>query len=209
MAITNGYATLAEVKDWLSITDDDDNSELEEAVNAASRWIDQHCQRHFWRDGTTVSPRARLFGASDHSDLDLGAFNDLVEVVSVATDDNDNGVFGTTWAASDYELLPRSPSAAPEPRPYRRIRSTGSRFFPYGGRTTRVQVSGVWGWPAVPDAVQHACLIQAARLFKRKHSPEGVTGWQSDFGPIRVSVRSDPDVMQLLEPYRLTPVLVA
>jgi hypothetical protein len=45
-------------------------------------------------------------------------------------------------------------------------------------------------------------IIKAARLFKRKNSPEGVLGGFQDFGAVRVTNREDPDVMMLLNPYR-------
>jgi hypothetical protein len=65
-----------------------------------------------------------------------------------------------------------------------------------------VQVTAAWGWSADPAAVVNATLIQAARIFKRRTSPEGVVGGFQDFGAVRVSSRMDPDVMDLLAPYR-------
>jgi hypothetical protein len=56
----------------------------------------------------------------------------------------------------------------------------------------RVRVMAKWGWPAVPDVVVTACLIQAQRLYKRKDSPEGVIG-SAEWGVVRVA-RIDPDV---------------
>ena len=53
----------------------------------------------------------------------------------------------------------------------------------------------------VSGASKLATLIQAARLFKRKESPEGVLGG-NDFGIVRVGTRVDPDVEMLLAPYR-------
>lgn len=45
--------------------------------------------------------------------------------------------------------------------------------------------------------VQQAVLLLAARLYKRRLSPEGVAGWE-DMGAVRVVAR-DPDVDRLLE----------
>jgi hypothetical protein len=42
-------------------------------------------------------------------------------------------------------------------------------------------------------------IMQAARLYKRRRSPEGVAGF-AEFGVVRVS-RVDPDVAELLKPY--------
>jgi hypothetical protein len=43
-----------------------------------------------------------------------------------------------------------------------------------------------------PQVITDAALLQAARLVKRRASPEGVAG-MGDFGPVRVSVM-DPDI---------------
>jgi hypothetical protein len=54
MAITNGYATLAQVKSALRISDSIDDSILEMAVESASRAIDGHAARHFYSTGTAT-----------------------------------------------------------------------------------------------------------------------------------------------------------
>lgn len=215
MAITGGYATLPEIQTWNTATSTAAIALLERAVEAASRAIDQYTQRHFWQDGTSGSPKARVFPSpADLRTLRLGEFNDLTNVVApvVKTDEAGDGVFETTWTAgTDYELLPLNPGGAPETRPYTTIRATGTgRWFPTPtctGRVARVEVTGVWGWPAIPVDVTQACLMLAARLFIRKESPQGVAGF-GEFGPIRVT-RQDVDVVNLLDPYRRSAVLVA
>jgi hypothetical protein len=49
---------------------------------------------------------------------------------------------------------------------------------------------------SAPEVVQ-ATLLLAARLYKRRLSPEGVAGWE-DMGAVRVVAR-DPDVERLIE----------
>ena len=48
MAITNGYASLTEVKAALRITDTIDDSLLEMAIESASRLIDGYASRQFY-----------------------------------------------------------------------------------------------------------------------------------------------------------------
>jgi len=48
MAITNGYATLAEIKAYMSISDTTDDSLLENLVESASRSIDRIANRRFY-----------------------------------------------------------------------------------------------------------------------------------------------------------------
>jgi hypothetical protein len=50
-----------------------------------------------------------------------------------------------------------------------------------------------------PEEVFYAALMQAARLVKRRASPEGVAG-MGDFGPVRISVM-DPDIEAELGPW--------
>lgn len=47
------------------------------------------------------------------------------------------------------------------------------------------------------DETQEAIVLLASRLYKRRNSPEGVSGW-GDLGVIRI-LASDPDIARLLE----------
>ena len=47
----------------------------------------------------------------------------------------------------------------------------------------------------LPDAAHEACLLHAARLYRRRDSIDGTISW-GDLGAIRVG-RIDPDVEQL------------
>jgi hypothetical protein len=69
-------------------------------------------------------------------------------------------------------------------------------------RQATVRVTAVYGWPAVPAEVNMATVIQASRLFKRLDAPLGVMGF-GDMGVVRVSRYADPDVEQLLSPFRI------
>ncbi len=61
---------------------------------------------------------------------------------------------------------------------------------------TGVRVTARWGWPAVPDEVALATQLLAARLYRRKDSPQGVIS-SADWGSVRVA-RVDPDVESLI-----------
>lgn len=202
MAITNGYATYEQFQEWSKTTVLSNVPVAERAIEAASRWIDEYCARHFWQ-----ATEARTFEARSLWHLDLGAHNDLVSVTTLETDTGGDGTFDATWDAADWELLPHNP---PDGRPYTAVAAVGDRSFPVRycrGRRARVQITGVWGWSAVPTAVTQACLIQASKVYGRRNSPEGVAGF-GEFGPIRVSARLDPEVEHLLGPYRHPAVAV-
>lgn len=177
------------------------DSEILGACTAASRWVDQWCERVFYR--TTTS---RQFTA--HRSGCRVAVDDLVTVTTVATDADGDGVFETTWTGAEYQPLPVNPAAGPEQRPYTSLRAVGTRMFPTActGRRELVQVTGVYGWPAVPAAVREAAAITATDLLKLGTMAFGVAGY-GEYGPVRA--RPNPIATALLAPYRRHPVLVA
>lgn len=198
MAITNGYCTLAEIKEYLKITDSADDALLERAVEAASRQIDGFCGRFFYDSG---SASARIYRPDSLWDLYVDDFSTSSGLI-IKSDADDSGTFETTWTTADYELEPFNGVVdGIGGWPYYRIRALSSIQFP--GNTFRagtVEVTARWGWAAVPMDVENACLILATRLFKRKDSAEGVIGF-NDFGSVRLS-RTDPDAVALLNRYR-------
>ncbi len=66
---------------------------------------------------------------------------------------------------------------------------------------TVAHVESVCALPSTYTAdVTTAIVMQAAALFKRRETPEGIAAF-SDFGASRVT-KLDPDVERLLAPYR-------
>jgi hypothetical protein len=195
LAITNGYASLTEVKAALRITDTVDDSLLEMAVESASRLIDGYAARIFYSAGTAT----RYFVAQDDFNVEV---DDLANgTVTITTAQDADGVFDTTWGAGDYQLEPLNGVLDGMAWPYTNIRAVGTYLWPITGGEALIKVQGTFGWPSVPIAIKQACIIQASRIFKRLDSPLGVAGF-GDLGAIRVSTQLDPDVAQLVMPYR-------
>lgn len=190
MAITNGYTTLANVKAALRITDSVDDALLEQAVEGSSRRIDGYCGRFFYQRSATVN----LFAYDPWNQ----PVSDLVSITTLKTDGAGDGTFSTTWSAGDYYLEPTD--TALQNRPYTRIVAKAGKTFPLQEfpRQPLVQVNGTWGWPAVPDDVEQACLLLSIRSFSRLNAALGVVG----FADMAIQVRAvDPDVRDLLAPY--------
>lgn len=196
MAITNGYCTLADVKASLRITDTVDDLLIENSIEAASRMIDQYCNRVFY---SGEPGEVRRFRAVDGYTCWI---DDCQSISSVKTAVTTPIVYNTTWAVSDYQTLPANNVANGSYSPITCIVSTYNLLFPTWNDLQLVEVTGTFGWPEVPDQVKFACIIQASRLFKRLESPLGVAG-VSDIGILRVGANMDGDVAQLLNPYRL------
>jgi hypothetical protein len=193
MAITNGYATLAEVKAALRISDSVDDTLLEKAIEGASRRIDGYCGRFFYQKAATV----RFFPVHEFK----CAIPDLASsTLTLSTDNSGDGTFSTVWTAGQYQLEPLD--VVLQGRPYRSIIAIGSETFPLYTLPAQasVQVQGTWGWPAIPHDVREACVLLSIRQFARYNAALGVVG----FADMAIQVRSvDPDVRDLLLPYRL------
>jgi len=202
MAITNGYSTRNQIKAALRIgtADTIDDELIDNCAGAASRLIDGYCNRKFWSVGSATS---RVYTAEDdyYCSIDDIAGTALTLKTSSLAD----GVFDVTWTVTDYQLEPLNGNLDGLTWSYDKIRAVGDYLFPnvnanYGSQAL-VQVTAIFGWPSVPEPVTQATIIQASRLFKRYDSPLGVAGF-GDMGAIRVSRALDPDVAQLVEPYR-------
>lgn len=192
MTITNGYATLAELKTALRINDYIDDDALERAVEGASRRIDGVCDRRFYLDATAT---ARTYYASTAWYCpvdDIGTTTGLV----VKTDTDGSGTYGTTWSATDYELAPLNNLA--KGAPVTSIRGVG-QMFPTHTSPAPVQVTAKWGWPEVPHAIREATILLAGRMFKRTDSLLGVAGGAGDF--VVPVMRFDSDIEELVAPY--------
>ena len=194
MAIVNSYATLAQVKSSLRITDDLDDPLLELAIEAASRQIDSHCERVFYSTSAT-----RVYAPNDSY---LCETDDIVSITTLKTSSLADSTYDTTWATSDYELLPLNGIAGGLVIPWNGLKAVGDYLFPITTpvQEATVQIVGTFGFASIPTAVKQATVILASRLMKRNDSPLGVAGF-GDLGVVRVS-RLDPDVESLVAPYR-------
>ena len=205
MAIANGYATQAELSAWIAsandqplISADNRNTEMDLAIEAASRDIDGHCHRRFYVDGSVT---ARVYRATKPTCLrteDISTATGLI----VKTDSTGDGTYDTTWASgTDYQLEPLNGVVDQESGwPYFDIVAVGSKVFPIDAQgRTRVEISADWGWAAVPTAIKTGCLIAAHRILKRPSSPQGVAGF-GEFGVVRLT-SIDRDVERLIGRY--------
>jgi len=188
MAIVNGYATLTQIKNYMSISDNTDNDLLEDLIESASRSIDRMANRRFYLDATAS---ARLYRA--YSDIfvyvdDIGTTSSL----AVALDINGNGTYTKTLTLNQaYFLDPLTASSLG--RPFTQLTMVSNTetwpIFPgltQNGLRPGVQVTARWGWPSVPDDINMACLILTADLYKRKDAPGGILGL-GDLGVVRMS----------------------
>lgn len=190
------YATLAQFKAAVGITDTTDDSALQAVLDATDTLIDLYCDR---KTGFGTATETRYYTAEAYQ---YCLTDDLVSVTTLQTDDDANGTYETTWTSgTDYVLAPRN--AALDGFPYTEIDTsvTWPRNFPkdvYLG----VKVTGVFGFPSVPAAVTQAEIIQAGAVWNSRTAPFGVIGSADLGGILRMSRALHPEAALILEPYR-------
>ena len=145
--MANAYANLKTVKSvsLLDIEGGSHDGRLLELLEDVSRWIDQHCNRHFFTMEAT-----RVF------DVQGGACRvlvpDLIRISGLKSDGDGDRRFETAWASGEYMLYPlNAEPTQPWGRPYTRLEVgngngglLGRARFPRG--RARVQIAGVWGF---------------------------------------------------------------
>lgn len=202
------YCTLAELKRSLYATipsaDDSLDDVLDTVIADASRIVDDLCNlphgSFVARTLTKTFDVSTDPGATTYRNAWGDAYSasyvgvpPLLEVSSLATDEDGDREYETVWATTDYHL---DPSDGP---PYRRIvldTAQGTHGWPTGQR--RVRVTGSWGVSeTVPAPIRRATILIATRLWKRAEAPFGIVG-SVEVGASQIKAW-DPDVMLILK----------
>lgn len=197
MTVTNGYITRDELKAATSggISGSTFDADIDRAINAACRAIDEWCDRRFWQDANAVE---RFYTAGDSGMCVTDDISELTALV-VKTDPGNDGTYESTWTrGTDFRALPINAVADGEPFTHLERLIGGSYAFPTSDY--RVSVTAKFGWVAVPDPIKQAALTLAQRYFQRRTAPFGVAG-NSEQGVVRIS-RQDVDVVGLIGPYK-------
>lgn len=182
MTITNGYITLAGLKNYLKIDDSVEDTLLEQIVESASRSIDRIANRRFYLDATATARTYRPVGNLRVITDDIGSTTGLI----FKTDPNSTGTYQTTLTLNtDFIVEPTNAIAKGRPINYLTIVGSTAMSLPVD-YWPQAQVTAKWGWPEVPDDVEQATYILSADLYKRKDSIGGVLGL-SELGAIRMS----------------------
>jgi hypothetical protein len=181
------------------------DARIEQAIEAASRQIDDYCGRRFWQDSTVVT---REFYCHDPTELvsHAGAVMDISTTTGlvVKLDTGDNGGFATTVTISTQFVL-TPPNAADDGEPYTGIMLVDGDAFPQSSRRPGCQVTAKFGWPSVPEAVQQACLIQSVLLFKATDAAMGGLSF-GDGAFMRVRGGLNPIALSLVDRYAFPAV---
>ncbi len=173
------------------------DEDIAAAITAASRGIDEACQRRFFADDD--ANQVRYYSPANWTTVMI---DDLAVLTEFATDNAGDGSFDVVWAENtDFVLEPLNAPA--DGWPYTRIRSHPRRvtagmpaWWPRS-----VRVTGQFGWSAVPGAITEATTILASQLLKRaREAPFGIVAF-GDAGATARLATTDPSVRFLVGPY--------
>jgi hypothetical protein len=164
MTITNGYATLAEVKAYIntSSTNAGDDAVIEDMVEMASRLIDKETGRTFYARTET-----HYFDYTSSRSLYMD--DDLLTVTTLT---NGNGA---EIPDTEYNIFPLNKS----PKSEIRIKQSSTYYWDTDGYSNTegvISVAGTWGYSATaPDNIKHACISIVISAYHRRYG-EGVEG---------------------------------
>jgi hypothetical protein len=195
------YTTTEDLASFVRIGDTADDVQLGLAISASSRAIDQRCRRQF---GAVAAVEARDYTA--RWSRSRGGW--LVPVddfqtstgLEVAVDEDGDGTH--ELEVTTHRLRPSNAASAGVPWTELLIPVLSGTVGPTPYGPGAVRVTALWGWTAIPPAIEQACLLQASRLLSRRDSPYGIAGSPDTGSEMRLLSRLDPDVAVAVEPYR-------
>lgn len=192
MAWAPNYVAVDTLAAYLRVDDEIDDAELGLAITAASRAIDHHCNRQF---GQVDQAEERLYTAR----YDYEACRWVVDIDDLG-DDTGLVVEVDGEAVATYVLEPVN--AVVKGRVWTRVAFTEDSEAQPTGKRHEVAVTALWGWPAVPEPVEEATLLQGSRFNARRNAPFGVAGSPEVGSEMRLLHRVDPDVAVVLRRYK-------
>jgi hypothetical protein len=158
MTITNGYCSLAEIKNFLRIvsTDTNDDSVLEQLVEGSSRLIDIETRRTFYARSETHYynvPESRELWIDD---------DDLLAITTLTNGDT------TTISNTEYNLIPAN--TVPK---YAIVLKEGSliywQYSSAGNSEMVISVAATWGYSSTtPTDIKVACMRIAERAYHNR-----------------------------------------
>jgi hypothetical protein len=186
------YCALSELKSELGIKSDENDYELTAMSAQVQDFIDRYCDRTF----PLQTALTRYYDGAN----DLLFIDELTSISAggLQLDEDGDGTYESTMATTDYILYPLNKS----PKTYIKLSNNSdySGFAP--GILNGVKITGIWGYTTIPESIHRAAIIQVCRWFKRKDSAYTTAMGEPGMGVMSMWPRMDPDVEQLLLPYR-------
>jgi len=211
MSVSDAYTTPQEYRALIGKDDTSDDLELATDLRATARYIDRKLGRFFTSESATsrdylttfsgvVNPEAEnpFRTARGARQLDI---DDLVSLTSCLVDLDGDGTPETTYTSgTDFQLWPLNAARGPEPRPYVALvvppwPQSQLPFPPY----RLVRITGTWGWPAVPPAINRANAHLTAIL--RMEGPRSSRSISADGEILEANPQAQSIVRELMGTY--------
>jgi hypothetical protein len=188
------YATIEQLQERITTPlTDDALTRFTDALDEASEMINDDTGRNF----AARSGIAKTFALQAVNDYTL-KLPDFTAIVSLKVDDDDNGTFATTIAASGFEI---TSSSSDDGWPFDSIRLLDRDFPTCGRRVRRIEITADWGWAAVPAGVVKATTLLAARIGGREgSSATGLVSFGGEAGGAYIRT-NDPDYRHAIRRY--------
>jgi hypothetical protein len=146
----NSYASLAELKSLLGITDTTNDASMRKRLEAATRYIEKFCGRQFY-----VSSETRYFSGEGETYLDI---DDLLTLTSIGEDDDGDWDYtDEAWETTDYILFPLNKY----PKTYLETNSLNGDYSYFTKGLNNFKIVGVWGYG---DGVSATPYVQDTTL---------------------------------------------
>ncbi len=182
MAISDAYVSEQEFRASIDQISVDDSLINRTYLQAVSRYIDFKLGRKatFNKDDDDteriyVAPAARGASRQDWAESEnpwrygpqsrVIDIEDLITATSIEVDEGSDGTYSRLLEDTDFELLPRN--AAVHGEPYKQISLLASGSLVSWPSGVRVKVTGIHGWPAIPDGIKVATIEIASLLMKK------------------------------------------
>jgi hypothetical protein len=203
MSVADSYANAEAYRARIRKTDSGQDSSIEDDLLAVSRYIDRRLNRFFTKDDSPVA-RVGTPGFDMVLDRDGVLFVDDIASLTgleIRVDDDRDGLFNDQGllVSTDYQVRPINAPYGPEPRPWTQI-----YLVPWGTRRAwffgyQVQITALWGWPAVPKAIEVGC-IHLTSILRLESSR--ATRTVNELGQVLSTSRQAQDILtELIDAY--------
>ena len=209
------YVDKDDVKTWLGITGTGQDANLDIAIDAACRAIDDFVGREFIQS-ETVETRYYNCEFMDYAFVDDIATTTGLVVTTLNKDGTDDQ---TLVLDTDYYLYPLNSDKLTPTMPFNKIVmaiENGGKILPTS-HPKGLKITAKFGFPDqhnaggyIPEAITQAALIQATRFWQRKNSPMGFSGNpETGQAPIIFLSELDPDVKTLCKKFKKSTTTLA
>ena len=209
------YVDKDDVKTWLGLSGTGQDTNIDIAIDAASRAIDHYTGRVF-TISEAVEDRHYDCEFADYAFIDDIATTTGLVVKTLNEDGTDDQ---TLVLDTDYYLYPLNADKLHPKMPFNKIVmaiENGGKVLPTH-YPKGLKISAKFGFPiqhgqtdTIPEAVKQAALIQASRFWQRRISPMGFSGNpETGQAPVIFLSQLDPDVQTLIRHFKVSTITLA